>query len=112
MALVDNTSIWRSGLAASAAALIFTVLAVASTVPAWAAQPTASAAESAVASGASADGKMTTSRKNKNDIGLRGHGFVAEDGVFTTIDAPGAGLYTGVFGIDDRGRTVGGYVDD
>ena len=39
------------------------------------------------------------SRKGKNDAGIRGHGFVADNGVFTTIDAPGAGLFTVVFGI-------------
>ena len=38
------------------------------------------------------------------DVGLKGHGFVASNGVFTTIDAPDAGLYTVAFGIDDRGR--------
>ena len=32
--------------------------------------------------------------------------------VFTTIDAPDAGLYTVAFGIGDSGQTVGGYVDD
>ena len=49
-------------------------------------------------------------RKGDNDV-IRGHGFVSDNGVFTTIDAPGAGLFTVAFGIDDRGRTVGGYVD-
>ena len=51
---------------------------------------------------------MTDSRKDKNDVGIRGHGFVRDGDVFTTIDAPGAGLYTIAFGIDeqrqDRGR--------
>jgi hypothetical protein len=49
---------------------------------------------------------MTTSRKNKGDGAVRGHGFVADNGVFTTVDAPGAGLYTTAFGIDDRGRIM------
>ena len=55
---------------------------------------------------------MMDSHKGKNDTGIRGHGFVADSGVFTTIDAPGAGLFTGVFGIDESGKTVGGYIDD
>jgi hypothetical protein len=42
---------------------------------------------------------------------LRGHGFVAKNGVFTTTDAPGAGAFTVVFGVDESGKTVGGYVD-
>jgi probable HAF family extracellular repeat protein len=46
------------------------------------------------------------------DVGLKGRGFVANNGVFTTIDAPDAGLYTVAFGIDESGKTVGGYVDD
>ncbi|MFL5267126.1 MAG: hypothetical protein ACJ8AH_11115 [Stellaceae bacterium] len=45
------------------------------------------------------------------DVGVRGHGFMAEGGVFTIVDAPGAGAFTAVFGIDDRGAIVGGYVD-
>src|SRR5262245_3139218 len=49
-------------------------------------------------------------RNDDNDI-VRGHGFVLNNGDFTTIDAPGAGLFTITFGIDDGGRTVGGYVD-
>ena len=69
----------------------------------------------AVASDSQASGgaeQRQHDRKGGRDVGLRGHGFVADNGVFTTIDAPGAGLYTVAFGIDDRGRTVGGYVDD
>jgi hypothetical protein len=109
MALVDRMSIRRRRLAAIVAAAGCTVLALTSAVPAWAAaQETPTAPEAS----ASADGEIAASRKNKNDVGLRGHGFVADNNVFTTIDAPGAGFYTVVFGIDDRGRTVGGYVDD
>jgi probable HAF family extracellular repeat protein len=36
---------------------------------------------------------------------------VRDNGGFTTIDAPGAVAYTVVFGIDESGQTVGGYVD-
>jgi uncharacterized membrane protein len=50
--------------------------------------------------------------KHDGDVGLRGHGFVASNGVFTTIDAPGASVFTIAFGIDESGKTVGGYVDD
>jgi probable HAF family extracellular repeat protein len=45
-------------------------------------------------------------------LGLRGHGFVRNNnGVFTTIDAPGASFFTVAFGIGGNGNTVGGYVD-
>jgi probable HAF family extracellular repeat protein len=50
-------------------------------------------------------------RKDDKDAGLRGNGFVSENGAFTTIDAPRAEAFTIVFGIDEGGRTVGGYVD-
>ncbi len=46
-----------------------------------------------------------------SDLGLRGHGFVRNNGVFTKIDAPGASYFTVAFGIDENGKTVGGYVD-
>jgi probable HAF family extracellular repeat protein len=51
-------------------------------------------------------------RKDDKDVGLRGHGFVSENGAFTTIDAPRAEAFTIAFGIDEGGRTVGGYVDE
>src|SRR4029450_9763107 len=58
---------------------------LASTMPAWAAaQPTTSSAAAPVASQAAARGHMMDSRKGKNDAGIRGHGFVADNGVFTT----------------------------
>jgi probable HAF family extracellular repeat protein len=50
-------------------------------------------------------------RKANTDLGVRGHGFMAKDGVLTTVDAPGVGAFTAIFGIDDRGATTGGYVD-
>jgi uncharacterized membrane protein len=95
-------------MAAIVATVIFTTLALASAVPAWAASEARAASKDAD----SAPDQSVASRKNKNDVVIRGHGFVASNGVFTTIDAPGAGLYTVVFGIDDDGRAVGGYVDD
>jgi uncharacterized membrane protein len=113
MALGDRTSVHHR-LAAIATAVVFTALALTNAVPMWvAAQPTAPAVEAPTASGAagSAGAKMRASRKGKNIVGLRAHGFVAENGVFTTIDAPGAGSFTVVFGIDESGKTVGGYVD-
>jgi probable HAF family extracellular repeat protein len=107
MALVGRTSIHGRGLAAIAAAAIFTALAVVSFVPAATeAQPAASDLA------ASADGEMRVSRKGKRDGGIRGHGFVRDGDVFTTIDAPGVGSFAVAFGIDNRGRTVGGYADD
>jgi hypothetical protein len=51
-------------------------------------------------------------RKSGRDVDLRGHGFVQDNSDFITIDAQGAGLYTVAVGIDDRGRTVGGYADE
>jgi uncharacterized membrane protein len=46
-----------------------------------------------------------------DDGGVRGHGFVLDNRVFTTLDAPGTGAFTVTFGINDSGQTVGGYVD-
>jgi hypothetical protein len=113
MALGDHTSV-RRRLAIVASAVMFTALALTSAVPPKAAvQQTAPAVEPSAASGAaaSAGGEMTASRKGKRNVGLRGHGFVAKNGVFTTTDAPGAGAFTVVFGIDESGKTVGGYAD-
>ena len=113
MALGDHTRIRRGGMAAIAAVVVFIALAVASSVPPCAvAQATASPAGALTASGvaASAQGRIMASRKGKRDAGIRGHGFVRDGDVFTTIDALGAGMYTVAVGIDDRGRTVGGYV--
>jgi probable HAF family extracellular repeat protein len=99
----------RLSRAAIAAAAIFTAFVVASAVPAWAASSKAPAASTAADS---APDQSAASRKNKNDVGIRGHGFVRDGDVFSTIDAPGAGLYTVAFGIDESGKTVGGYVDE
>jgi hypothetical protein len=67
-----------------------------------------------VASDSQAPGGAEQRKHNRNggDVGIKGHGFVRDGDVFTTIDAPDAGLYTVASGIDDRGRTVGGYVDE
>jgi uncharacterized membrane protein len=106
MIFANSARFHRRVIAAIVVAVIFTAFAVTGST-AWAAeQPTASPAE------ASARADEMAPRKNKNDIGIQGHGFVASNGVFTTIDAPDAGFYTVVFGIDDRGRTVGSYVDE
>jgi probable HAF family extracellular repeat protein len=42
---------------------------------------------------------------------LTGHGFLLDNGVFTTIDHPDAVAETGALGINNRGQIVGGYVD-
>lgn len=52
------------------------------------------------------------SRKSGRTLGITGQGFVRDaSGAFSTIDAPRAGLFTVVFGMNDDGRVVGGYVD-
>jgi uncharacterized membrane protein len=51
-------------------------------------------------------------RKGGSDVGIKGRGFIGDNNVFTTIDAPAAGSYTIVFGVDNRGRSLGGYVDE
>jgi uncharacterized membrane protein len=106
MISTNSARFHRRVIAAIVVAVIFTALAVTSSA-AWAAeQPTASLAEG------SARADEMAPRKNKNDVGIQGHGFVASNGVFTTIDAPRAGFYIVVFGVDESGKTVGGYVDD
>jgi uncharacterized membrane protein len=115
MALIDSTRGCRCWMAAIAAVAVFTALAVTGSLSAGAAgQPTASTVEAPAAApaAAAARGHLMASPKGSSDVGIRGHGFVAENGVFTTIDAPGAGAFTVVFGIDENGRTVGGYVDN
>jgi probable HAF family extracellular repeat protein len=106
MVLADGAGVLRCVKAAIATAVVVTALTLAGSMPAWAVeQPTASPAE------ASARTDKAASRKNKNEVGVRGHGFVRDGDVFTTIDAPGAGAFTVVFGIDENGTMVGGYVD-
>jgi probable HAF family extracellular repeat protein len=112
MTLVDRSSICRCGMAATAAVAVFLSFAVTGALPTGG-QPTAAPAEAPTASAAAARGHLMASRQGSSDVGLRGHGFVRDsNGVFTTIDAPGAGSFTVAFGIDSRGRTVGGYADD
>jgi probable HAF family extracellular repeat protein len=115
MALVDNTSIRRGGMAAIATAVVVTALVVASSVPPWAAaQPTASTVKAPAASGAaaSARGHLMASRNGSSDVGIRAHGFVRDaSGTFATIDVLGATSFTIVFGINNNGETAGGYVD-
>jgi hypothetical protein len=89
---------------AIAVGVVFTTLALTRGVPAWAAaQETPTAPEAF----ASAGGEIAASRKNKNDVGIRGHGFVASNGVFTTIGAPDAAVETAPSGLDSRGQRVG-----
>jgi hypothetical protein len=112
MALVDHTRIRREGMAAIAAVVGLIALAVATSVPPWAvAWPTASPPGSSTASsaGGSADSEIMASRKDKRDVGLRGHGFVGDGDVFTTIDAPNARGGTRIFDLDEGGRLVGAY---
>jgi hypothetical protein len=84
--------------------VIVTIIAVAGAALAGEAQPAASVAEAPAVSGAVASARDDTedSRNGKSEVGIRGHGFIADNGAFTTIDAPGAGLFTVAFGIDDR----------
>jgi probable HAF family extracellular repeat protein len=116
MISVDNTYIRPRGLATIAAIAVCMALAVTGSLPlVVAAPPTSAPAEASTAAGAAASehGHMMASHKSgSDDGGVRGHGFVLDNGVFTAIDAPGAGLYTIAFGIDESGKTVGGYVDD
>jgi probable HAF family extracellular repeat protein len=107
MILRNSARCHRHRMTAITAAVVLAALGVVGSVPVWAAEK---AAKSKAVD--SAPDQSTASHKNKNDVGIRGHGFVADHGVFTTIDAPGAGAFTVVFGIDENGRTVGGYVDD
>jgi uncharacterized membrane protein len=107
MILGNKKGFRRYVKAAIAATVIFSALALASAVPAWPASEAPAASKPAALAG----DDIAPSRKNKNDVGLRGHGFTASNGVFTTIDVPGATSFTIVFGINTAGDTVGGYVD-
>jgi probable HAF family extracellular repeat protein len=101
-----NSKRFRHAAASSAAAVIFTALAISSAGP-WA------AAEAQTASSAAASDRTETSlRKNKNDRGITAHGFVRDsNGVFTTVDVPGATTFTLVLGTNEAGKSVGAYVD-
>jgi probable HAF family extracellular repeat protein len=101
----ENSTRFSRSTRAAIAAVVFSAPAVVSLVPARAvAQP---AAEKAAVS---AGGEMTASRK-KNDIGIRGHGFVQDNNVLTTIDVPGATTFSLALGTNEAGQTVGAYVD-
>jgi uncharacterized membrane protein len=95
MTSLNNTRIRRRGSAAIAAVAALAAIAVVGAVPASADPPPASA-------------------------GNTFHGFLAEDGVVTTIDHPDAptipatpdgGAGTGTTGINDRGEVLGVYGD-
>ena len=57
-----------------------------------------------VPEGINNDGQIAGSYADAND---RRHGFVLDDGAYTTVDAPDAPGNTSVLDIDDRGRLVG-----
>src|SRR5262245_48767665 len=115
MNLVDHTHIRPRGLAAIALVAMCTALAAAGSLPPrTAAPPPAAPAEASTAPGATplAQGhKMASHKSGSDDGGVRGHGFVLDNEVFTTIDAPGAILGTGPFGTNNRGQIVGNYID-
>jgi hypothetical protein len=52
---------------------------------------------------------MATRKGKNNDVGIRGHGFVASNGVFTTIDHSDASSETVLFDINNRGQIVGAF---
>jgi uncharacterized membrane protein len=116
MALGDRITIGRFGIAAIAAAVV-TALAVASPGPAWgqdtgdqAGGPAASQPETMAPAGMMQ--MMMGGAGNGSDAAaLRGHGFLLDREVFTTIDHPDAVDETAVLGINSRGQIVGGYVD-
>jgi hypothetical protein len=110
----NSTKFCRRGIAAVVAAVVCTALTVASAVPAWAAgPPTADTAEAPAAPGASATlGQSMASRKPGSTVGIRGHGFVQDaDGTRTTIDVPGATVFTIATSTNESGQTIGAYVD-
>ena len=110
MSSPDPKCIRRGGMAAVvAAAVAAAALAVASAAPRSAVAQSA-AAQSEIPS-ASASSVLDPVMPSHQHVGLRGHGFVGNNGNFTTIDAPRAGAYTVVFGINDNGKAVGGYAD-
>jgi uncharacterized membrane protein len=57
-----------------------------------------------VPEGINNEGQIAGSYSDAND---RRHGFVLDDGAYTTVDAPDAPGNTSVLDIDDRGRLVG-----
>jgi probable HAF family extracellular repeat protein len=106
MASRNRTRVPHLRMAVVTAAGIFTAVALASAVPASAAAREAPAASEAAAS---AGDDSATSHKNKNHVGIKGHGFVTDNDDFTTVDVPG--VYTVVTGINDTGQVVGSHVD-
>ena len=90
MFLADNTGARRRVGAAIAAAIIFTPLALAVAMPAWAqVRPAPFAAQ----------------------VSPKLHGYLLDDGEFTVIDASDAILGTGALGINNRGQIVSSYAD-
>jgi probable HAF family extracellular repeat protein len=88
--------------AAMAAAVLATAIALASAVPAWAQAPPSPSPPGACTPGRIVD--------FCSDV-TPGCGFLLDNDVFTTIEAPGAILGTGPFGINNRGQIVGAYAN-
>jgi hypothetical protein len=110
MAFASSSGI---GIAATAV-IVFAALLLTDATTARAEEPlTTSAAQisASPANAASIRDDVGAFGKDRNNVGIRGHGFVRDNGRFTTIDVPGARAFTVIFGIDDDGRTAGGYVD-
>jgi hypothetical protein len=101
MASIGSTSILRRGKAAFAAAVVVAGLAVGGSAPALAAAPmTTSTARACV------PGKILDFCRAVPP----GHGFRLANGVYETIDVPGASL-TVPYRSNNRGQVVGGYLD-
>jgi probable HAF family extracellular repeat protein len=112
MTSADPKSVRRGGTVAMVfAAVAAAALAVASLAPRSAAAQFAPPSAEIPSTSATAASVLDPIMPSHLNVGLRGHGFVGHDGNFITIDAPRAGLYTVVFGINDIGETVGGYLD-
>jgi hypothetical protein len=100
MASTFSTSM-RRGRTAIAAAVVVAGLAVAGSAPARAAASTTAPAPRACVPGKIVDFCRAVPP---------GHGCHLANGVYTTIDGPGASL-TVLYSINNRGRIIGAYVD-
>jgi hypothetical protein len=95
MLLTASTDAHCRMRAAMAAAVLATAIALASAVPGWAQAPPTPPAEAWEMMGAD------------SEVGPTLHGFLLDNGEFTIIDAAGAILGTGPFGINNRRQIVG-----
>jgi hypothetical protein len=96
---LKRTTIRRRGPAAVAAVVMLAVLALTAPAGAQAAQEW---------SGCTAGGAPVTSPPL---LGNTGDGFLLNRGAYTRIVAPGSASETVLYGINQRGQSVGGYVD-